>query len=151
MPSSGSTTQRSPELPVSSPPSSPRNPSSGRAAAIRERIRSSAAWSAAETRSVGVLLASTVDRRAGERLEQLRARLAGDALRELAQLRAHGVAGGRWAGQSRSRSSCAASESSTPSPSGGRDELHASAGSRRRAKPAGTAAAGCPVWLNTGG
>ena len=59
MPSSGSTTQRSPLLPFASPPSSPRMPSSGRAAARRSRISRSAAWSASETRSVGLDLAVT--------------------------------------------------------------------------------------------
>ena len=65
-----------------------------------------------------------LDRRAGERLQQLGARLARHPRGELEQLGAHGVAGGRWAGQSRSRSSWAATDSSTPSPSVRRDELH---------------------------
>jgi hypothetical protein len=59
VPSSGSTTQRTPLVPAWSPPSSPRMPSPGRAAASRSRISRSAAWSASETRSVGVLLEDT--------------------------------------------------------------------------------------------
>src|SRR5215216_5020109 len=59
VPSSGSTTQRSPLVPPTSPSSSPRIPSPGRAAESRSRISASASWSASETRSVGDDLALT--------------------------------------------------------------------------------------------
>ena len=66
MPSSGSTTQRTPLTSRRGrrpPPPARRRP--GRAAAIRSRIRRSALWSASLTRSVGVLL--DVIRRSGPR------------------------------------------------------------------------------------
>ena len=59
VPSSGSTTQLSPLLLPSRPPSSPTKPSSGRRLASSSRIARSATRSASLTRSVGVLLLFT--------------------------------------------------------------------------------------------
>ena len=138
MPSSGSTIQRMPLVPSTSPPSSPSTPSSGRAAAIRSRIRCSAAWSASETRSVGVLLARDPQLRAAEGVAQQRARLAGDRLGQRAQLAGrHAATAGRCAGQSRARSSWAESEIRRASESGGPTSCTPS-GKPSAVKPAGT-------------
>jgi hypothetical protein len=82
---------------------------------------------------------------ARERHAQQGAGLAGGARRELEELAQAAIAG-RCSGQSRARSSWAASESSSSSRSGATTSCTVS-GKPSAANPAGTAAAGWPVWL----
>ena len=99
VPSSGSTIQRTPLVPSRSPPSSPSTPSSGRAAAIRSRIRCSASWSASADQVGRRALGGDPQLRPVERIAQQRARLAGDRLGQRAQLAGrHAATAGRCAG-----------------------------------------------------
>ena len=145
VPSSGSTTQRSPLVPSASPPSSPRKPSPGRAAASRSRISRSAAWSASETRSVGLDLAVTFTRSPpnASRSWCPASRATASAISRSAPGLIAADAGRAIRSAS---SSCAASASSVGSPSRGATSWTAS-GKPSGVKPAGTDAAGWPVWL----
>ena len=123
MPSSGSTIQRSPLEPASSPPSSPRKPSSGRAAGSRERISVLAPPRRPPTRGRSACSWPRPARRAAERLQQLGARLAGDLLGELAQ--AHGAAGGPVVGPAALALELRGQREQRALAAGRPDELHA--------------------------
>ncbi len=117
VPSSGSTTQRRPDVPPMSSPSSPMIASSGARRARISRIAASAARSAALTRSVDVdFVANT--RSLPKRLEQQRTRGARRLDRDVEQravVLAHAIAPGRRSIHGRAASIWAASDSSTAS------------------------------------
>ena len=136
MPSSGSTTQRSPVEPGRSSPSSPRTASSGRRAASSSRIARSASRSASETRSVGRRLRRDLAHAALVVVEQHGGRRARRGHRHVEQVvGAHSAAGGRSA-HGRACSICAASESSVAS-SPGRPTSWTASGRPSASKPGG--------------
>ena len=146
VPSSGSTTQRSPLEPATSSPSSPRTASSGRRAASTSRIARSASRSASETRSVGVDFVSTSRTPRVVVVEQHGGRRARRRHRHVEQVVGLIAADGDRPTAAPARSGRPA-RAASPRRRGAR-RAGRRAAARRRRSPAGTDAAGWPVTLN---
>ena len=141
VPSSGSTIQRRPLVPAVSEPSSPEQPVVG--ARSEQAVADQPLGGDVGLRDEVGGAALRVDPEVGlERLAQLRAGRPGDLLGELD----HAATSGTRSAHGRSASIWAASESSVAS-SPGRPTSWTASGKPSGVNPAGTEAAGWPVWL----